>query len=106
MKTVVLGVLIILVSCIALVSIDPANSATHEQPKPKWKPVIVKKKYVENTVTKDLIFGTGNWHSTDRYIIDKTGKMWVNISKQDFILCEVGDTLWTKDGWSLQINKK
>lgn len=75
-----------------------------EPPKPKiWTPVIVKKKYSENQVTKDIVFGTGNWHNIDYYIVDKNNKLWSNINKNDYILCDVGDTLWTNDGIYLQI---
>lgn len=97
-----------LVSLIALLSIQSCTISEGQpipQPAVTWKPVIVKKKYSENSVTKDLVFGTGNWHSTDYYIIDKNNKIWSRISKQDFILCDVGDTLWTNDGWFLQLNK-
>lgn len=77
-----------------------------EPPKPKvWTPVIVKKKYSENQVTKDLVFGTGNWHNTEYYIVDKNNKIWSGVSKDDFILCDVGDTLWTEDDYFLQLKK-
>lgn len=106
MKIIAISAFILLATYMAVVSMDKAlDSATYEQPKPTWKPVVVKKKYSENSVTKDLIFGTGNWHSTDYYIIDKNNKMWSNISKQDYILCDAGDTLWTNDGIYLQLNK-
>ena len=92
-------VLVILFSSCEIKLEDP-------QKKPKvWTPVIVKKKYSENSVTKDIVFGTGNWHSTDYYIVDQNNKIWNSISKDDFILCDVGDTLWTNDGWVLQLNK-
>lgn len=75
-------------------------------PPPKvWKPVVVKKKYSENQVTKDIVFGTGNWHSTEYFIVDKNNKIWNGISQQDFILCDVGDTLWSDDGLYLQLKK-
>jgi hypothetical protein len=70
-----------------------------------WKPVVVKKKYSEQSVTKDLVFGTGNWHDIEHYIVDTNGKLWNGISKEDYIICEVGDTLWTDNDWSLQIKK-
>jgi hypothetical protein len=47
--------------------------------KPKeivWTPVIVKKKYVENETTKDLLFDTGNWHSVNHIIVDSNNKIW------------------------------
>jgi hypothetical protein len=75
-------------------------------PEPSWKTVIVKKKYSESTVTKDIVFGTGNWHDIDYYIVDNNNKIWNTISKEDYILCEVGDTLWTKNNYSLQYTKK
>ena len=77
-----------------------------QAPKPiVWKPVVVKKKYSENQVTKDIVFGTGNWHSTEYYIVDVNNKIWSGIYKNDFILCDVGDTLWTNDDYFLQLNK-
>ena len=75
-------------------------------PPTTWTPVVVKKKYSENSVTKDLVFGTGNWHDIDYYIVDKNNKIWSGINKQDYILCDVGDTLWTNDNYFLQLNKK
>jgi hypothetical protein len=98
MKKLLLVVTILLVSC-----------GEQSEQKPKqivWKSLIVKKKYSENQVTKDIVFGTGNWHSTDYYIVDKNNKIWSGISKNDFILCDVGDTLWTDDDYFLQLNKK
>jgi hypothetical protein len=97
MKKLLLAATILLVSC-----------EEQQQQKPKqivWTPVVVKKKYSENQVTKDIVFGTGNWHSTDYYIVDKSNKIWSGVSKNDFILCDVGDTLWTNDGYFLQLNK-
>ena len=71
-----------------------------------WEAIVVKKKYSENSVTKDLVFGTGNWHSTDYYIVDKNNKIWSGINRQDYMICDVGDTLWTDDGYYLQLNKR
>lgn len=79
--------------------------------KPKsvvWTPVIVKKKYIENETTKDLLFNTGNWHSVNHIIVDKNNKIWENVQKNVFILCNEGDTLWVSSDWSnlLQLSKQ
>lgn len=97
MKKLLLAVTILLVSCTDQPNQNPKQIV--------WKPIIVKKKYSENQVTKDIVFGTGNWHSTDYYIVDKNNKIWSGINKNDFILCDVGDTLWTNDDYFLQLNK-
>ena len=98
MKNVLILILLVLASC---------KMPEPSPPPPKvWKPVVVKKKYSENQVTKDIVFGTGNWHSTEYYIVDKNNKIWNSISQNDFIICDVGDTLWTNDDWYLQLNKK
>jgi hypothetical protein len=89
---------------IALVTIAFICSFTYQQ-KPVWKYIIVKNKYVENTTTRDWVFGTGNWHSTDRYIIDRSGKIWKQFTKEDFIRVRINDTMWTDDGYRLQLNK-
>ena len=89
---------------IALVTITFICSFTYQQ-KPVWKYIIVKNKYVENTTTRDWVFGTGNWHSTDRYIIDRSGKIWKQFTKEDFIRVRINDTMWTDDGYRLQLNK-
>ena len=95
-KLLLLSTVFFLVSC----------EIKEEPPKPiVWKPVVVKKKYSENQVTKDIVFGTGNWHSTEYYIVDVNNKIWSGINKNDFILCDVGDTLWTNDDYFLQLNK-
>jgi hypothetical protein len=97
MKKLLLSVSVLLASC---------GERVNEKPKEiVWKPVIVKKKYSENDVTKDIVFGTGNWHSTDYYILDTNNKIWNNVKKDDFIICDIGDTLWTNDGYFLQLNK-
>jgi 1,2-phenylacetyl-CoA epoxidase PaaB subunit len=97
MKKLLLAVSVLFVSC---------GEQTKEKPKEiVWTPVIVKKKYSENDVTKDIVFGTGNWHSTNYYIVDKNNKIWSGVKKDDFIICDVGDTLWTNDGYFLQLNK-
>ena len=80
------------------------TTETGEQ-KVDWKPVVVKKKYTEQSVTKDIVFGTGNWYDVEHYIVSTDGKLWTRFSKEDYILCDVGDTLWTKDGYYLQIKK-
>jgi hypothetical protein len=99
-KLLVLLTTLLLVSC-------AENPQSPPQPKPQvtYTPVIVKKKYSENSVTKDLVFGTGNWHSTDYYIVDTHNKIWKDISKDDYILCDVGDTLWTVNGRYLQLKR-
>ena len=97
MKKLLLAVTILLVSCTDQPKQNPKQIV--------WKPIIVKKKYSENQVNKDIVFGTGNWHSTDYYIVDKNNKIWSGINKNDFILCDVGDTLWTNDDYFLQLNK-
>ena len=97
MKKLLLAVSVLLASCVEQAKEKPKEIV--------WKPVIVKKKYSENDVTKDIVFGTGNWHSTDYYIVDKNNKIWNNVKKDDFIICDVGDTLWTNDGYFLQLNK-
>ena len=89
---------------IALVTIALISSFTYQQ-KPVWKYIIVKNKYVENTTTRDWVFGTGNWHSTDRYVIDRSGKIWKQFTKEDFIRVRINDTMWTDDGYRLQLNK-
>jgi hypothetical protein len=89
---------------IALVTIVLISSFTYQQ-KPVWKYIIVKNKYVENTTTRDWVFGTGNWHSTDRYIIDRSGKIWKQFTKEDFIRVRINDTMWTDDGYRLQLYK-
>ena len=89
---------------IALVTIAFICSFTYQQ-KPVWKYIIVKNKYVENTTTRDWVFGTGNWHSTDRYVIDRSGKIWKQFTKEDFIRVRINDTMWTDDGYRLQLNK-
>lgn len=92
---------------IAAVLFTSCEMPKEQPPKPvTWTPVIVKKKYSENSVTKDIVFGTGNWHNTDYYIVDKNNKIWSGVSKNDFILCDIGDTLWTSDNYFLQLNKK
>jgi len=98
MKKLLLVLVVLLASCEMPEQQDPSPVIS--------KPVVVKKKYSENSVTKDLVFGTGNWHSTNYYIIDENNKVWRNFRKEDYILCDVGDTLWTDDGYWLQINKK
>ena len=83
--------------------------ATNSKPKKiVWKPVIVKKKYVENETTKDLLFDTGNWHSVNHIIVDSNNNIWEDIQKDVFILCNEGDTLWFKDGEfpMLQLSKQ
>jgi hypothetical protein len=89
---------------IALVTVAFICSFTYQQ-KPVWKYIIVKNKYVENTTTRDWVFGTGNWHSTDRYVIDRSGKIWKQFTKEDFIRVRINDTMWTDDGYRLQLNK-
>lgn len=89
---------------IALVTIAFICSFTYQQ-KPVWKYIIVKNKYVENTTTRDWVFGTGNWHSTDRYVIDRSGKIWKQFTKEDFIRVRINDTMWTDDGYRLQLYK-
>lgn len=89
---------------IALVTVAFICSFTYQQ-KPVWKYIIVKNKYVENTTTRDWVFGTGNWHSTDRYIIDRSGKIWKQFIKEDFIRVRINDTMWTDDGYRLQLYK-
>jgi hypothetical protein len=89
---------------IALVTIAFICSFTYQQ-KIVWKYIIVKNKYVENTTTRDWVFGTGNWHSTDRYVIDRSGKIWKQFTKEDFIRVRINDTMWTDDGYRLQLNK-
>jgi len=89
---------------IALVTIAFICSFTYQQ-KTVWKYIIVKNKYVENTTTRDWVFGTGNWHSTDRYVIDRSGKIWKQFTKEDFIRVRINDTMWTDDGYRLQLNK-
>jgi len=91
---------------LATILIASCEDSPREQPKKVvWTPVVVKKKYSENEVTKDIVFGTGNWHSTEYYIVDKNNHIWRGVSQNDFILCDVGDTLWTNDGYFLQLNK-
>ena len=97
MKKLLLAVSVLLASCVEQAKEKPKEIV--------WKPVIVKKKYSENDVTKDIVFGTGNWHSTDYYIVDENNKIWNNVKKDDFIICDVGDTLWTNDGYVLHLNK-
>lgn len=75
------------------------------QPTVSWTPVIVKKKYSEQKVEKDFVFGTGNWHSTMYYIVDTDNKIWNCIDQKDFIICDVGDTLWTQNKACLSIKK-
>ena len=77
-----------------------SENAPHE-----WKAVVVKKKYSENQVTKDIVFGTGNWHSVEHFIVDNNNKVWRGISQDDFIICDVGDTLWTDNDYTLQLKK-
>jgi hypothetical protein len=81
------------------------SSFTYQQ-KTVWKYLIVKNKYVENTTTRDWVFGTGNWHSTDRYIVDRSGKIWKQFTKEDFIRVRINDTMWTDDGYTLKLNRK
>lgn len=98
---------LVYVAIIITITMFACRFEPQSPPPPKvWKPIVVKKKYSENSVTKDIVFGTGNWHSTDYYIVDKNNKIWNNISKENYILCDVGDTLWTNDGWRLELNKK
>jgi hypothetical protein len=96
MKKVLLMTIVMFFSC---------NLPEEVVEKETWSPVVVKKKYSENSVTKDLVFGTGNWHSTDYYIVDQNNKIWNRFSKEDYILCDVGDTLWTSDNFYLQMKK-
>lgn len=97
---------IFVVALLLLSSCTVTENKPEQQPQRVWKPVVVKKKYSENSVTKDLVFGTGNWHSTDYYIVDVNNKIWDDFSKDVYILCDVGDTLWTYDDWFLYLNKQ
>jgi hypothetical protein len=83
--------LIILISIIVCSCVDTTNNKPREV---AWTPVIVKKKYVENETTKDLLFDTGNWHSVNHIIVDKNNNIWEDVEKNVFILCDEGDTLW------------
>lgn len=67
--------------------------------------VIVKKKYSEQTVTKDIVFGTDNWFSMDYYIVDQNNKVWSFVDKETYIICDVGDTLWVTNSGRLILKK-
>lgn len=86
--------LIILISVIVCSCADTTNNKPKEA---TWTPVIVKKKYVENETTKDLLFDTGNWHHINHIIVDNNNKIWEDVDKDTFILCNDGDTLWVSD---------
>jgi len=99
-KFILLGLTLFIISC---------NETPQQPSEPKqiiFTPVVVKKKYTEQSVTKDIMFGTGNWHSTKRYIVDINNKIWSCISQDDFIICDVGDTLWTSNNHCLNLSKK
>ena len=69
-------------------------------------PVIVKKKYAEQSVTKDIVFGTGNWYDMKYYIVDQDDKIWDNVDKETFIICEVGDTLWVNPNYNTLVRNR
>ena len=105
MTTMQMKKIIVIISMIVWSCVDGTES------KPKkvvWTPVIVKKKYVENETTKDLLFDTGNWHSVNHIIVDNNNAIWEDVRKNVFILCDVGDTLWvSNDGFKqLQLTKQ
>jgi hypothetical protein len=97
--------IIVLMSVIIWSCVDTSNNKPKET---VWTPVIVKKKYVENETTKDLLFDTGNWYSVNHIIVDSNNKIWEDVEKNLFILCNEGDTLWANDESfnQLQLAKK
>ena len=63
--------------------------------------VVIKKKYQEEKVRKDLLFGTGNYHKINHYIVGTDGELYKNrFSVEDWIISEVGDTLWTENKYN------
>ena len=72
--------------------------------KPTINKIIVKKKYSENTVTKDLLFDTGNWHSISYYIVDSNNKIY-NVRRDVFIICDEKDTLYEDKHGILYLSK-
>jgi hypothetical protein len=81
------------------------SSCSRQQEEKSSGYIIVADKYAENTTTKDLLFGTGNWHTVDRYIIDSSGKIWDRFTKEDFIRVKIGDTMWIEHKYNLTMRK-
>ena len=68
-----------------------------KNPEQQWRPIVVKEKYAENQVTKDLVFGTGNWHENAYIILDENNEIWDNVNLKVYLICKKGDTLWVKN---------
>lgn len=100
MKKLIVFISIVVCSCVGTPNNKPKDVV--------WTPVIVKKKYVENETTKDLLFDTGNWHSVNHIIVDSNNKIWEDVAKNVFILCNEGDTLWVSEEsfYQLQLTKQ
>lgn len=107
-KTILFAPFLLLIPLTMVQSCDGSysqRSSNSESNKKVINEIIIKKKYSESDVTKDLLFNTGNWHSIDYYVVDINNNIH-DVSRDVFIICNEKDTLYENEYHAIYLTKE